>query len=222
MQLHQVPGEGYFADIIRTFKRRSLAEEFPLASVPSDWYEPLPVAQYFLARTDDGTRATGLAEGYFLDQVCGGYKFLRPQIAASVEPLCSFEHLAYAGAFYVEPEFRSRSAYLYLHLVLIYLAVQLGAQGALCLTNAGSEPHRRLYEKTGGRLVAEWDVAYSSDVRLAHAAYYFDLPAVLRHPRLERALEICHFDSELAEATYNWRYEASTPSVPMPALVAQG
>lgn len=220
MQIHQVPGEGYFADAIRTFKRRSLAEEFSLASVLMEWYEPLSVAQYFLARTDDGTRAIGLAEGYFFDQVCDGYEFLRPQLASSVEPLCPFEHLAYAGAFYVEPKFRSRSAYLYLHLVLIYLAVQLGAQGALCLTNAQSHAHRRLYEKTGGLFVAEFEVTYSSEVRLAHAAYYFDLPVVLRHPRLQRALEICRFDSELAEATYNWRYDSSAPALPMPALFA--
>src|SRR5687768_6903253 len=114
MQIYLVPGEGYFAEIIRTFKCRTLTRYGNSVPVPSELYEPLPIAQYLIARTDDGTRAFGLAEGYFLDQAHDGYEAIAPELAAAVAPLCPFEKLAFFQTIYVEPERRTRTAYLYL------------------------------------------------------------------------------------------------------------
>jgi hypothetical protein len=217
MQIYQVPGVGYFEDVIRTFKHRTLTRHGTPSSVPSEFCEPLPIAQYLLARTDDGTRVMGLAEGYFLDQMHDGYESIAPELATAVAPLCPFEKLAFFQTIYVEPEFRTRAPYLDLCLALIYLGIELGAESGICFTNADSEFHRRLYENTGGRLVAHVDVIYSNGTRLSDAAYYFNLQEVCAHPRLERVLKCCHFDMEMARETYSWRYDHTEKlSQPLP------
>ena len=117
-----------------------------------------------------------------------GCKSLEPQLAAAVEPLCPFDKLAFFQTLYVEPQFRSRTAYLYLCLAMIHLSVELGAQGGLCFTSADGHEHHRLYQKTGGRKVAEVDIHYP-EVSVRDAAYYFDLRAICAHPRMPRVLQ---------------------------------
>jgi len=215
VQIYNVPGEGYFEDVIRTYKYRTLTRHVNPTSVPAELYEPQPISQYLVARTDDGTRVIGLAEAHFFDQMHAGYSGLAPGIAVAVEPLCPFDKLTFFQTIYVEPEFRSQPAYLYLTLAMIYLGVELGAKGGLCYTGANSEFHRRLYEKTGGRRVGPVEISYPDGTCVEDVAYYFDLRAVCAHPRMARMLERTHFDMNLARDTYNWRYDVSSPADPV-------
>lgn len=214
MKIYLAPGEGHVGDLIRTFKHRTLDRHNDdpdcwgdnLLPVPPELYEPLPIAQYLVAWTDDGTRAIGMAEGYFLDQLYGGYEDLAPGLTDALAPLCPFENLAFFQTIYVDSPFRAHTPFLYLCLSMVHLGVRLGAQGGVCFTDTQSEFHHRLYEKTGGRLVANVEVTYSNGTRLRRGAYYFDLPRVCQHPRLQHALSCTHIDEKLARKTYNWRY----------------
>jgi hypothetical protein len=156
-----------------------------------------PYGSYVVAADPHTGRPVGMAECWLHRQA---YRSHADSPFASFPPVaasCAFEQRAHIRTLYVEPSCRGGTAYLSLALAAAWVAGAHGARCSTMMTRAGDAHLARLYDRTGGRRVAELSLAGWS-VRLA--LYTFDVERLNAHPLMVRVKRHAAIDWELARA----------------------